>query len=175
MCSCWRTSGAGRLVREGGGAGAASHLPHAWARAAAATGSALAVPCRNLFLGFPNAAAGQVGERRDTAGWSRACCGLQCKGKGQSTGHASFWAAATPSNPPTPPPLLAGDTYRGRWHESDVAVKCINPLMVSRGSWGAVEGSLAALCTMAVQAGGLAVAGHPVRMCSAAGCCVARQ
>ena len=24
----------------------------------------------------------------------------------------------------------AGDTYRGRWHESDVAVKCINPLMV---------------------------------------------
>ncbi|KAL4431492.1 hypothetical protein ABPG75_006748 [Micractinium tetrahymenae] len=33
-----------------------------------------------------------------------------------------------------------GDTYRGRWHESDVAVKCINPLMIgvqyaSRQAW----------------------------------------
>ena len=49
-------------------------------------------------------------------------------------------ARAAPAPPPAeiqalaPLPLPsycpAGETYRGRWHESDVAVKCLNPLMV---------------------------------------------
>lgn len=36
------------------------------------------------------------------------------------------------THPPARPPTraCAGETYRGRWHESDVAVKCLNPLMV---------------------------------------------